>query len=185
MVKIYTRTGDGGETSLLSGGRVGKDHPLVEAYGSLDELSAILGLLQCEALPTGTGAQLTGIQEALFEIGSALADRERRADMDPTLWATGPLESWIDAMEKELEPLTAFILPGGCRGAALAHLARTVCRRAERRVRAVALAEQPAGVLPYLNRLSDLLFVLARWLNHRVGFAERRWRGRAAAGNEP
>ena len=184
MVKIYTRTGDGGETSLYSGGRVGKDHPVVEAYGSLDELNAVLGLLLCEPLPSGVESQLTGIQDTLFEIGSALADPHRRSDFDPGVWATAPLERWIDEMDVELEPLTAFILPGGCRAAALAHLARTVCRRAERRVRAVSSAEQPEGVLPYLNRLSDLLFVLARWLNNRFGIIEHRWKGRSAKGNE-
>jgi cob(I)alamin adenosyltransferase len=177
MAKIYTRTGDRGETSLLSGGRVAKDHPRVEAYGTLDELSSTLGLLLCEAPPEGAARELAGIQATLFAIGSILADPDGRLSRDEGVWRTEPIERWIDAMDADLEPLDAFILPGGSRGAALAHVARTICRRAERRVRAAADPSLPTGVLAYLNRLSDALFVLARWLNAQIGVEETRWTG--------
>ncbi len=176
-VKIYTRTGDGGETSLLSGGRVAKDHPRIEAYGTLDELNSLLGLLLTEPVPEAAAAELERVQSALFSMGAALADAEGRFARDPSEWAAGPIERWIDGMEGELEKLKSFILPGGCRAAAIAHVARTVCRRAERC--ATAAGREPGGipdgVLVYLNRLSDGLFVLSRWLNARAGVAERRW----------
>lgn len=176
-VKIYTRTGDGGETSLLSGGRVAKDHPRIEAYGTLDELNSLLGLLLTEPVPEAAAAELERVQSALFSMGAALADAEGRFARDSSEWAAGPIERWIDGMEGELEKLKSFILPGGCRAAAIAHVARTVCRRAERC--ATAAGREPGGipdgVLVYLNRLSDGLFVLSRWLNARAGVAERRW----------
>jgi len=176
-VKIYTRTGDGGETSLLSGGRVAKDHPRIEAYGTLDELNSLLGLLLTEPVPGAAAGHLEQVQSALFSMGAALADAEGRFARDPSEWAAGPIERWIDGMEGELEKLKSFILPGGCRAAAIAHVARTVCRRAERC--ATAAGREPGGipdgVLVYLNRLSDGLFVLSRWLNARAGVAERRW----------
>jgi cob(I)alamin adenosyltransferase len=170
-VKIYTRTGDQGLTSLLSGGRVAKDDARVEAYGCLDELSSLLGLLRTEPLPAGTDQRLELIQRALLDIGAALADREQRHRHDPGAWSSEPLEQWIDEMDQELPPLRAFILPGGSRAAAVAHLARTVCRRAERRTQTVAglAGGVPEGVLPYLNRLSDAFFTLARWINLRLG----------------
>lgn len=178
MVKIYTRTGDQGETSLLSGGRVAKDHPRIEAYGTLDELNSTLGLLLSEPLPQEAKRELIGVQATLFAIGSILADPDGRLSRDEAVWDTGPIEQWIDAMDADLAPLDAFILPGGCRAAALAHVARVVCRRAERRVRSIADPNLPAGVLAYLNRLSDGLFVLARWLNAQLGVEETRWTGR-------
>jgi cob(I)alamin adenosyltransferase len=176
MAKIYTKTGDQGETSLFSGGRVGKDHVLVEAYGALDELNSVLGLLLCEPLPEGAEERIVGIQEVLFEIGSALADPEAKLPRKHEIWATEALEAWVDAMDSELEPLQVFVLPGGSRAAALAHLARTVCRRAERRLRAASNSELPEGVSAWVNRLSDVLFTLARWLNARQGVPDREWR---------
>lgn len=177
-MKVYTRTGDGGETSLFSGGRVGKDHHRLEAYGTLDELNSVLGVLRAEPLPDDVDGQLASVQETLFEIGSALADPELRIDHDHRAWDASPLERWIDAMDERLEPLSHFILPGGSRGAGLAHVARTVCRRAERET--VALVREDggvsAGILEFLNRLSDGLFVLARWLNLQAGVADRSWR---------
>jgi len=176
-MKIYTKTGDGGQTSLFSGGRVGKDDIRVEAYGTVDELVSNLGLLRSEPVPPEVAVQLVEIQNSLFVIGSVLADPERRMSFDPESWGTLGLEAWVDAMEEQLEPLTAFILPGGTRTASLAHVARTVCRRAERRV--VALATDrggvPDGVPSYLNRLSDALFVLARFLNAGQGVPESKW----------
>jgi len=175
-MKIYTKTGDDGETSLYSGGRVGKEHPRIEAYGTVDELSSLLGLLQIEPLPDAAIARLREVQASLFAIGGVLADPEAKLVRDPLAWDTAALEEWIDAMDADLEELRAFILPGGCRGAALAHVARTVCRRAERRVLAVEDAE--IGIVPFLNRLSDALFVLARSLNAREGVAESEWHPR-------
>ena len=182
-VKVYTKTGDEGRTSLLSGGRVGKDHARIEAYGTLDELNSVLGLLRTEPLPAGVEPRLMQVQETLFSLGSVLSDPEGRMEHPPGSWSTGPLEAWIDAMDAELEPLRAFILPGGCRAAGLCHLARTVCRRAERRTLVVAQEEggTPEGVLPYLNRLSDLLFVLARFANARLGIDDPQWRGGGVA----
>ncbi len=177
-MKVYTRGGDGGETSLLSGGRVGKASPRVEAYGTIDELSSLIGLLRCEDLPDETGRRLDEIQQTLFAIGASLADPEGRMEHPPEPWEAGPLEDWIDAMDSELDPLRVFILPGGSRPAALAHVARTICRRAERRV--LSLTDDGTEVQPdliaYLNRLSDALFVLARFMNSRAGVAEIEWR---------
>jgi cob(I)alamin adenosyltransferase len=182
MAKIYTRAGDRGETSLLSGGRVAKDDPRVEAYGTLDELNSTLGLLLCEPLLEETARELAGVQATLFAVGSILADPDGRLARDEQVWRAEPVERWIDAMDADLEPLDAFILPGGSRGAALAHVARTVCRRAERRIQAVADPNLPAGVLAYINRLSDALFVLARWLNAQLGVEDTRWTGGSDSG---
>jgi len=177
-MKIYTKTGDAGETSLFSGGRVGKDHIRIEAYGTVDELSSILGHLRCEDLPDGIESKLVHIQESLFAVGSALADSENKLSVAPGSWDSQALEEWIDAMEAKLEPLRSFILPGGARAAGVAHVARTVCRRAERRVIALrgAGGEVPDGLLPYLNRLSDALFTLARYVNAVSGIPETEWR---------
>jgi cob(I)alamin adenosyltransferase len=187
-MKIYTRRGDGGETDLFGGVRVGKDAPRVEAYGDVDELNSVLGSAlaqskQGELLELGRK-----IQAELFEIGAYLATPS------PGLAATGPdraeknpplrisddeiafLETKIDALSKELPPLRRFVLPGGTPPAAAFHLARTVCRRAERR--AIALhREEPLdeAVVRYLNRLSDLLFVLARVENRRAGVDDVEW----------
>ncbi len=177
-MKIYTKTGDAGSTSLASGGRVWKDDRRIDAYGTIDELNSVLGILATEPVPEGVAARLAGIQDALFALGAFLADPQGRLDSDPSRWDPSPLEGWIDEMEQNLEPLRSFILPGGSRAAALAHLARAVCRRAERRV--VAISHDGAGLereIAYLNRVSDTLFVLARWLNHRLGVEERPWPG--------
>jgi len=177
-MKIYTKTGDGGETSLFSGGRVGKDDIRVEAYGTVDELVSHIGLLTSETLPDAVSGELMAIQNSLFVVGSVLADPGGRVSHDPRSWSTDGLETWIDRMEADVSPLTAFILPGGCRAASVAHVARTVCRRAERRV--LALREDrggvPDGLVAYLNRLSDVLFVLARYLNALAGIPEPEWR---------
>jgi cob(I)alamin adenosyltransferase len=180
-MKIYTRTGDSGETSLFSGGRVHKHDARIEAYGTIDELSSALGVLRTEQLPSPVSERLEEIQNTLFEIGSALADPEGKVAHDSSTWDTGSVETWIDDMESELEPLRSFILPGGSRPASLAHVARTVCRRAERRVSLLVEDRSglPEGLLPYLNRISDALFVLARFLNARAGVAEVQWRPRS------
>lgn len=175
VMKIYTKTGDSGETSLFSGGRVAKDNCRIEAYGTVDELNSVLGLLLAEEVPDeATTERLRRIQNDLFVIGSSLADVKGRLDSDDSQLATEPLEQWIDAMDRDLDELRAFILPGGSREAALAHVARAVCRRAERRIVAV---EPPRGaIVAYLNRLSDALFVLARWFNLQRGIPDIEWR---------
>ena len=176
-MKIYTKTGDAGETSLFSGGRVGKDHIRIEAYGTVDELSSILGSLRCEDLPDGVESQLVQIQESLFAVGSALADSKNKLPAAPGSWDSTVLEDWIDSMELKLGPLRSFILPGGARAAAISHVARTVCRRAERRIISLQGTGEavPEGLLPYLNRLSDALFTLARYVNAVSGIEETEW----------
>lgn len=180
--KIYTGTGDRGETGLFGGGRVSKAHPRVEAYGAIDELNAVLGWVRAVLDEPATDAVLEPVQSDLFAIGAHLATppaREgRRAPQLPALPASRipVLEQWIDDAETELPELRAFILPGGAPAGAALHLARTVCRRAERRV--VALAADEAvepEIIVYLNRLSDLLFVAARRANSRAGAEEQRW----------
>jgi len=181
MVKIYTKTGDGGETGLVDGTRVPKDALRVAAYGEVDELNAVLGLARAEDLAPQDEALLHEIQRALFALGAQLADPQARLRDKTTKIALGSddigrLEQAIDAREAELEPLRSFILPGGCRAGALLHLARTVCRRAERTSVALDRAEglEP-GLVIYLNRLSDLLFVMARHANRRAGRSEVPW----------
>ena len=176
-MKVYTRTGDEGETSLLSGERVPKDHGLVEAYGTVDELCSVLGVLRAESLPDAVSDHLVDIQNQLFAVGSALADPRGRLKHDPGSWEVDKLETWIDTMDAELPPLTAFILPAGSRAASLAHVARAVCRRAERRALTASLSENPLppGIVRFLNRLSDALFVLARYLNAKTGVQETLW----------
>ena len=181
--RIYTRTGDDGDTGLFGGGRVPKDHPRVEAYGDIDELNSFVGLARCiEPLPR-VDEVLAPVQRDLFAIGALLAtpDRDRmqehlsKARIDDARIAQ--LEHAIDQCDAELEPLRAFVLPGGTPKASALHVARTVCRRAERRV--VALAREHQGIPPlvviYLNRLSDLLFVLARVATRRAGAGEVTW----------
>lgn len=177
-MKVYTRTGDDGKTSLFSGGRVHKDDLRVEAYGTVDELNSTLGLLRCENLATDILERVIELQKALFAAGTALADPEGRAEGSSNVWDVEGIERWIDHMDAELEELRVFILPGGSRAAALTHVARTVCRRAERRVHTLGGTQGgiPVGLLPYLNRLSDALFVLARIFNARAGIPETEWR---------
>jgi len=181
-MKIYTKTGDKGDTGLFGGGRVAKNHPRVEAYGDVDELNAAIGLARSIELMPRVDEVLVPIQRDLFAIGALLAtpDREKmrqhlekaRVDED----RIAQLEHAIDDGDRELEPLKAFIIPGGTPKAAALHVARTVCRRAERRV--VQLqhdTELPELVVIYLNRLSDLLFTLARVANRRAGAGEVTW----------
>lgn len=178
-MKIYTKTGDGGETALFGGGRVGKDDHRVEAYGQVDELNAVLGLARAEGL--GELDDLAkALQEQLFALGSILATPPgtKAAKAVPALkpeWI-GAMEQAIDAFDEELPALTSFILPGGTKGSSLLHLARTVCRRAERRVVPLARAHEiDAPVVVYLNRLSDLLFTMARIVNHRAMVGDVPW----------
>jgi cob(I)alamin adenosyltransferase len=179
LSKIYTRTGDAGTTGLGDGSRVGKDAPRIAAMGDVDELNAIVGLLLCEELPEEVRTLLTGVQHDLFDLGGELSvpGGAFLKDTQP-----GRLEAAIDRYNADLEPLREFILPGGTRAAALTHHARTVCRRAERAVVALAHAEAvSAAARQYLNRLSDLLFVLARWLNKQAGSGDVLWRKGANA----
>jgi cob(I)alamin adenosyltransferase len=176
-VKVYTRTGDNGSTALGNGARVSKAHPRIAACGSVDELNAVLGALRAEALPEQADPQLERVQKTLFEVGAFLADPTRDFVPGPEGLDGAGLERWLDAMASELPALHNFVLPGGGRSASLAHLARTVCRRAERHVVALGDAGENVGpVIPLLNRLSDALFVLARWLNARSGTADVTWR---------
>ncbi|AUN94686.1 cob(I)yrinic acid a,c-diamide adenosyltransferase [Pseudazoarcus pumilus] len=179
LSKIYTRTGDAGTTGLGDGARVLKNSLRVHAMGEVDELNAAIGLLLCETLPEDIDALLTGVQHDLFDLGGELCI--------PGMALIGEghverLERELDRINEGLEPLKDFILPGGTRAAALAHQARTVCRRAERVL--VALAESEDVNAPprrYLNRLSDLLFVLGRELNRHAGRGDVLWqKGRNA-----
>ena len=183
-MKIYTKRGDGGETDLLGGVRVAKDHPRVEAYGAVDELNGSLGVCAAGTRHDDLREIVHGIQHVLFDLGGLLASpdvdrRERSGIPEPRGEDVEALEEQIDALERELEPLKRFILPGGCEAAAAFHVARGVCRRAERRVVELHRAEpvsEPSR--RYLNRLSDLLFVLARVENRRSGVADVEWMGR-------
>lgn len=179
--RIYTRTGDSGDTGLFGGGRVAKSHPRVEAYGAVDELNAVLGWVRSVSSQPTILSHLPAVQADLFAIGAHLATRtggDRPAPKLPPLPdARIPvLEQWIDEAEALLPELRSFILPGGSTGGAALHVARTVCRRAERRV--VELAHHDdveASIIVYLNRLSDLLFVLARLENQVAGQPEQPW----------
>ena len=181
-LKIYTKTGDRGTTGLFGGGRVAKNDARVEAYGDVDELNAALGLARAIELMPRIDEVLVPLQRDLFAIGALLATpdpakmREQLTKARIDEERVAELERAIDDGERELEPLRSFILPGGTPKAAALHVARTVCRRAERRV--VALQEDvelPELVVMYLNRLSDLLFVLARVANRRAGAGEVTW----------
>jgi len=176
LSKIYTRTGDDGTTGLGDGTRVPKDAPRVEAYGTVDELNSQLGVVLAQELPPEVRAALTRVQHELFDLGAELCMPGYAAVEEGMVTA---LERDLDAFNAALPPLEEFILPGGGAPAAHCHVARTVCRRAERRVRTLAAAE-PAAVRPealhYLNRLSDLLFVVARVLARASGAGEVMWR---------
>jgi cob(I)alamin adenosyltransferase len=181
-MKIYTKTGDTGDTGLFGGGRVPKDDLRVTAYGDVDELNSALGLVRSTE-PEALGDELLeAIQRDLFAMGGHLAtpDPEKvRAALEKAALGEGrvrAMEDAIDAADAELAPLRAFILPGGTAKAAALHLARTVCRRAERSVVRLARdAQVPTLFLVYLNRLSDLLFTLARLANHRAGRTDVTW----------
>lgn len=183
-MKIYTRTGDAGDTALFGGGRVSKDHHRVSAYGTVDELNASVGVAVVAVVDREIRERLLRIQHDLFALGSLLAtmppqeDRSRPKGLpELPLGRVAEMEAWMDAAEVELAPLRSFILPGGSAGAAALHLARTVCRRAERAVVHLATLEPvEEGIVVYLNRLSDLLFTFARLENHRAGTPDEEWR---------
>jgi cob(I)alamin adenosyltransferase len=179
-VKIYTRTGDGGETSLFDGTRVPKSDGRVEACGEVDELSAALGLVRAAGVDPDIADRLIAIQRDLFALGARLADpnariAERVEKVDLGADVSGRIEQWIDQYEAELLPLRHFIFPGGSHAGAWLHFARTVCRRAERRLVSLGRGAFDPRALVYLNRLSDLLFVLARVVNRRAGMGETEW----------
>jgi cob(I)alamin adenosyltransferase len=187
ITRVYTRTGDKGDTALVGGRRVPKDSARIEAYGTIDELNAIIGLARvfnAEQLESGASHRwldevLRRLQNELFDLGSELATPEDAAYEG--MFRVGPgevtaLERLMDGCQKELEPLKSFVLPGGGRVGGFLHQARTVCRRAERRILALSRAE-PVGEWPlrYVNRLSDLLFVLSRWAGKHLGEREYLW----------
>jgi cob(I)alamin adenosyltransferase len=182
-VKVYTRRGDSGETDLFGGRRVAKDDARVEAYGEVDELNACVGVALAAGVEDDVLALGVRIQGELFALGAYLAtpdERRREKGSIPVLNEdhVAHLEQRIDAFEGEIEPLRRFVLPGGSPAAAAFHVARTVCRRAERRVVALdRLDALDAVALRYLNRLSDLLFVLARLENARAGCGDVEWEG--------
>ena len=173
LSKIYTRTGDAGTTGLGDGTRTGKASLRIAALGDVDELNSVIGVLLCEDLPVPLRELLTGVQHDLFDLGGEMSipGAVLVKDTQPAR-----LEAAIDRYNGELQPLKEFILPGGTRAAALTHQARTVCRRAERALVALAAEEKVSEVgRQYLNRLSDLLFVLGRWLNKQAGCGDVMW----------
>jgi len=179
-VRIYTKTGDSGETSLFDKSRVLKSHPRVEAYGDVDELNACLGAARAAGADPDLDAVLETIQRQLFAVGARLADPAARiaARVEKAIVQSADverLENWIDSFEQALPPLRKFILPGGSVCGAWLHLSRTVCRRAERKVVGLGEAAVEPIVVVYLNRLSDLLFVMARTASHRQGSPETEW----------
>lgn len=189
MTKIYTRTGDNGETGLWGGARVPKHHPRVAAYGEVDELNCALGAalaaLAADERLARLQPRLETIQRELFVVGALLATPgDKLSALAPPFNRGLPadaakrLESEIDSMDEDLSPLKSFILPGGCPAGAALHLARAVCRRAERAVTAMAQSDAvPEGLAVYMNRLSDHLFTAARWANARAGSSETPWQG--------
>jgi cob(I)alamin adenosyltransferase len=179
-VKIYTRTGDTGETALFGGERVSKSNPRVGAYGEVDELNAWVGLVRSGLADGQVAEMLDRVQRDLFAVGARLADprhkiadRVRKAAVTPN--DISRLEEWIDLLEGELPPLRHFVLAGGSNAGASLHVARTVCRRAERSMVALGPDAFEPELLVYMNRLSDFLFVLARAVNHRAGKPESEW----------
>jgi len=179
-MKIYTKKGDTGETSLFGAGRVSKTSPRIQAYGTVDELNTCIGLVRAHELSEAGDQICHGIQNDLFTLGADLATPTsgkasvRRIQEEHI----SEIEKAIDKLENELDPLKYFILPGGCKAGALLHFSRTVCRRAERAT--ISCKEKgdevSAEVLMYLNRLSDLLFVLARYENKQAGVTETKWK---------
>jgi len=174
LSKITTRTGDKGETGLGDGSRVPKDHPRVAAMGDVDELNSALGVLLAEELPADLRAALAPVQQDLLDLGGELSIPGHQLVKSERVQA---LEVQLERWNEKLQPLKEFILPGGSRAAAAAHLARTVCRRAERSVVALARKDKVSeGARQYLNRLSDLLFVAGRILNQAAGVGDVQWR---------
>jgi cob(I)alamin adenosyltransferase len=176
LTKICTRTGDNGTTGLGDGSRTDKDDPRIEAIGAIDELNSVLGLLCSHALPPHIEETLSRIQHRLFDIGGELCLPDESARRALGTEQIEAMEAALEDLNAGLPPLREFILPGGCPAAATSHLARTVCRRAERRLVSLAKTAElnPAAVM-YLNRLSDLLFVMARELNRLAGKADVYW----------
>jgi cob(I)alamin adenosyltransferase len=179
-VKIYTKTGDTGETSLFDKSRVSKATARVDAYGEIDELNACLGAARAARLDADLTGVIEQIQRELFAVGARLADPSgkiapRVEKVSVAEAEVTQLELMIDRLEEQLPPLRHFILPGGSTAGALLHLARTVCRRAERRVVSLGSGAVDPIIIVYLNRLSDLLFVMARVANQRAGTAEVEW----------
>jgi cob(I)alamin adenosyltransferase len=179
-VKIYTKTGDTGETSFFDNTRVSKADPRVDAYGEVDELNACLGVARAAGVDEEIGTLLDSLQKDLFALGARLADPSGRiaARVEKTVIGSAAverLEQTIDRLEATLPPLRKFILPGGASAGAVLHLARTVCRRAERRIVALGGGVLDPILIVYMNRLSDLLFVMARVVNRRAGVPETEW----------
>jgi cob(I)alamin adenosyltransferase len=187
-MKIYTKTGDEGQTGLFGGPRVAKCDVRIEAYGQVDELNAVLGLARCQPLPPLLDQTLQRVQHELFAVGAELAspDPQRHGLVLLGPEATQTLEREIDQLEASLPPIRQFILPAGCQTAAVLHVARAVCRRAERAVVALAQATDSRlspHLVAYLNRLGDYLFVAARYANLDAGVAEVGWNKPRANGN--
>lgn len=179
LSRIYTRTGDDGTTGLGDGTRVPKDDPRVEINGTLDELNSMVGLILTEPLPADVRELLITVQHELFDLGGELCVPGREVLAEANV---ARLEQALDRLNATLAPLKEFVLPGGCRAAALTHVARAVARRAERRLLSLARRDRANPVaLKYLNRLSDLLFVVARYLNAQAGHPEPLWQ----PGREP
>jgi cob(I)alamin adenosyltransferase len=176
-MKLYTKQGDGGQTALFGGQRVSKDHRRVEAYGAVDELNAAIGLALSYEMVEAARAALAVVQQDLFVVGGCLANpAEKGSVVQVKQVQVEALETWIDEATATTPPLRRFILPGGSPAGAALHLARTVCRRAEREVVRLSREEDvPAVVVVYLNRLSDLLFALARRVNHAASVPETEW----------
>lgn len=186
-MRIYTRKGDGGETDLLGGVRVPKDHVRINVYGNIDELNAHVGLLRTAIDEAAIDSWLAKIQTRLFEAGAELARSNGSKSAETSIRNEDVefLENAIDRLESALPSLTHFVLPSGTAAACHAHVARCVCRRAERSV-VHLLRNEPAEtiVLQYLNRFSDFLFVLSRWANQRAGVPDVTWSGRQPTGSE-
>ncbi|MCA9265341.1 MAG: cob(I)yrinic acid a,c-diamide adenosyltransferase [Planctomycetales bacterium] len=180
-MKIYTKTGDEGQTGLFAGPRVDKDHPRIEAYGTVDELNAAIGLARSFQLPGHAEDVFAGIQHDLFALGAELAtpDPQHQGTSLLTEARIKQLEQTIDTWEQSLPPLQQFILPAGASSVAAIHLARAICRRAERHVVTLMKSSEHAisqQVLAYLNRLGDLLFVASRWVNQELGGQDQPWK---------
>lgn len=186
MTRIYTRTGDKGTTGLVGGERVRKDHQRIECFGAIDECSSVIGLARraladaADERAKQLDAWLSWVQDRLFTVGSGLATLpEKRSESIPMISAAdvSALEAAIDRAQQDLAPLTEFIHPGGLQSGAFLHLARAVCRRAERRIVRLAQDEPvDAEVIRFVNRLSDALFVWARWINHALGIPDHIWK---------
>jgi cob(I)alamin adenosyltransferase len=177
-MKIYTKTGDDGTTGLFGGGRVSKASARIECYGTVDELNSVIGVVLSKHCSTSGAEYLSIVQNTLFVLGADLATPHGSKTIIERITDdhAAQIETWIDTLESDLQPLKNFIVPGGSDSAAMLHLARTVCRRAERLCVAAKDSEQLGdAVVHYLNRLSDFLFVLARWENHDAGIADTPW----------